>query len=341
MAHTSGVSFPQQPSFSSSALLTPQIAILVFGAGHKASGPEAAYAMVGSGCPPTPPCENEDGGSGRGDVSPVLSQGALTSACPWLLLIGPVPPLVSWGLQRGNKGSRQPGEGGCLRGVGPLACSFLGEASFSVPAHLSGGASWVTGPGGDELRCPAPRKAQPDEWAHTWGREDRVSETLCQCAPRRGFGVERGREPAAAGRCCGGEGAPGGLAESPGGGGNRGFGEVGRDDRPSSGLAGGSGLLLRARPGLCRDPPAAPVPWAVPPSSPRGKWFSSLSHGSSGAGVVVLADWTWPPQPPAPALRLALGMPIGPHPLLSRGQSRVAWGQGPAGHVQSPLPVSY
>lgn len=186
LAHTSGVSFPQQPSFSSSAPLTPQIAILVFGAGHKASGPEAAYAMVGSGCPPTPPCENEDGGSGRGDVSPVLSQGALTSACPWLLLIGPVPPLVSWGLQRGNKGSRQPGEGGCLRGVGPLACSFLGEASFSVPAHLSGGASWVTGPGGDELRCPAPRKAQPDEWAHTWGREDRVSETLCQCAPRRG-----------------------------------------------------------------------------------------------------------------------------------------------------------
>lgn len=59
LAHTSGVSFLEQPSFSSSTPLTPQIAILAFGGGHKASGPEAASAMVGSGCPIPSLCKRE------------------------------------------------------------------------------------------------------------------------------------------------------------------------------------------------------------------------------------------------------------------------------------------
>lgn len=52
----------------------------------------------------------------------------------------------------------------------------------------------MTRPGGDELWCPAPRKAQPDERARAWGREDRASETVCQRFLRRGFwgGVGKG-----------------------------------------------------------------------------------------------------------------------------------------------------
>lgn len=63
------------------------------------------------------------------DLPPVLSQEALpwVSSCPWPLLIGPAPPLVSRGLERGNKG-REQWERVYFCCLGALAYFFLGES---------------------------------------------------------------------------------------------------------------------------------------------------------------------------------------------------------------------